>query len=202
MCVGKRACCLRWELAVEKHLTKAPLDKGENSYLSEDRLVGGVDDTRSIASFRLVYSLGQETPSSNRMVRWGRFMNGASEETINFINCLATWLYGCHSAGLLIKLIFYIVHILSRYFLGGTEMQMDKKGQEMFLSFILQRVKEDKVEEAKELLAENFKKQDEDTFTKEDIEQFIPKMMNLLKPDKIEEVKAVTKQFSGDFQQK
>ena len=79
---------------------------------------------------------------------------------------------------------------------------MDKKGQEMFLSFILQRVKEDKVEEAKELLAENFKKQDENTFTKEDIEQFIPKMMNLLKPDKIEEVKAVTKQFSGDFQQK
>ena len=78
-------------------------------------------------------------------------------------------------------------------------MQMDKKGQEMFLSFILQRVKEDKVEEAKELLAENFKKQDENTFTKEDIEQFIPKMMNLLKPDKIEEVKAVTKQFSGDF---
>lgn len=76
---------------------------------------------------------------------------------------------------------------------------MDKKGQEMFLSFILQRVKEDKVEEAKELLAENFKKQDENTFTKEDIEQFIPKMMNLLKPDKIEEVKAVTKQFSGDF---
>ena len=61
-------------MAVEKHLTKAPLDKGENSYLSEDSLVGGVDDTRSIASFRLVYSLGQETPSSNRMVRWGRFM--------------------------------------------------------------------------------------------------------------------------------
>ena len=78
-------------------------------------------------------------------------------------------------------------------------MQMDKKGQEMFLSFILQRVKEDKVEEAKELLAENFKKQDENTFTREDIEQFIPKMMNLLNPDKNEEIKAVTKQFSGIF---
>ncbi len=81
-------------------------------------------------------------------------------------------------------------------------MQMDKKGQEMFSSFILQRVKEDKIEEAKELLAENFKKQDEDTFTKEDIEQFIPKMMNLIKPEKMEEIIAVTKQFSGDFQQK
>ena len=79
-------------------------------------------------------------------------------------------------------------------------MQMNKQGQEMFLNFILQRVKEEKVEEAKALLAENFKKQDEGTFTKEDIEQFIPKMMNLLKPEKLEEVKAVAMKFSGDFQ--
>ena len=34
---------------------------------------------------------------------------------------------------------------------------------------------------------------------KEDIEQFIPKMMNLLKPDKIEEVKAVTKLIFWGF---
>ncbi|HWJ77587.1 MAG TPA: hypothetical protein VNR61_05890 [Niallia sp.] len=79
-------------------------------------------------------------------------------------------------------------------------MQMNKQGQEMFLNFILQRVKEDKVEEAKAVLEENFKKQDEGTFTKEDIEQFIPKMMNLLKPEKLDEVKAVAKNFSGDFQ--
>jgi hypothetical protein len=80
-------------------------------------------------------------------------------------------------------------------------MQMSKQGQEMFLNFILQRVKEDKVEEAKELLSENFKKQDEGTFTKEDIEQFIPKMMSLLKPEKLEEVKAIAMKFSGDFLQ-
>lgn len=79
-------------------------------------------------------------------------------------------------------------------------MQMNKQGQEMFLNFILQRVKEDKVEEAKAVLEENFKKQDEGTFTKEDIEQFIPKMMNLLKPEKLDEVKAVAQNFSGDFQ--
>lgn len=35
-----------------------------------------------------------------------------------------------------------------------------EKGQELFLSFILQRVKEDEIEEVNELLAENFKKQD------------------------------------------
>ncbi|ATP40147.1 hypothetical protein CSE16_08845 [Solibacillus sp. R5-41] len=73
---------------------------------------------------------------------------------------------------------------------------MDKQGQEMFLNFILQRVQEGKEDEAKEILAENFKKQDEGTFTKADIEQFIPKMINILKPEKIEEVQAVAKQFS------
>lgn len=79
-------------------------------------------------------------------------------------------------------------------------MQMDKNAQEIFSNFILQRVKEDKVEEAKTLLAENFKKQDEGTFTKEDIEQFVPKMMNYLKPEKIEEIKMIAKQFSINFQ--
>lgn len=78
-------------------------------------------------------------------------------------------------------------------------MQMDKQGQEMFLNFLLQRVKEDKVEEAKALLEANFKKQEEGTFTKEDIMQFVPKMMELLKPEKLEEVKAVAMKFAADF---
>lgn len=76
---------------------------------------------------------------------------------------------------------------------------MDKQGQEMFLNFILQRVQEGKEDEAREILAENFKKQDEGTFTKEDIEQFIPKMMNIIKPEKIKEIQAVAKQFSQKF---
>jgi hypothetical protein len=62
-------------------------------------------------------------------------------------------------------------------------------------------VKEDKVEEAREILLENFRKQDEDSFTKDDIEQFIPKMMSILKPDKIEEVRAIARKFSEDFQE-
>ncbi|MGE7632019.1 hypothetical protein ACQKMZ_06570 [Bacillus paramycoides] len=76
---------------------------------------------------------------------------------------------------------------------------MDKQGQEMFLNFILQRVQEDKQDETKAILTENFKKQDEGAFSKEDIEQFIPKMISLLKPEKLEEVKAVVKQFSGNY---
>lgn len=73
------------------------------------------------------------------------------------------------------------------------------QGQEQFLNYILERAKEDKVEEAKALLSANFKKQAEGNFTQDEITQFIPKMINLLKPDKVEEVQAVIKQFSQNF---
>jgi hypothetical protein len=73
------------------------------------------------------------------------------------------------------------------------------QGQQQFLSYILERVQEDKVEEAKLLLADNFKKQSEGNFTYDDITQFVPKMVALLKPDKVEEVQAVMKQFGQNF---
>lgn len=76
---------------------------------------------------------------------------------------------------------------------------MDKQGQEMFLNFILQRVQEGKENEAKEILTENFRKQAEGTFSQEDIQEFIPKMISLLKPEKLDEVATVVKQFSGEF---
>ena len=76
---------------------------------------------------------------------------------------------------------------------------MDKQGQEMFLNFILQRVQEGKEEEAKAILIENFKKQNEGTFSQDDIQEFLPKMISLLKPEKLEEIKAVVMQFAGNF---
>lgn len=76
---------------------------------------------------------------------------------------------------------------------------MDKQAQEMFLNFILQRVQAGKEDEAKEILIENFRKQEEGTFTQEDIAQFVPKMLSLLNPDKIEEIQAIAKQFAGSF---
>jgi uncharacterized protein HemY len=76
---------------------------------------------------------------------------------------------------------------------------MDKEAQEMFLNFILQRVQAGKEDEAKEILMENFRKQEEGTFTQEDIEQFVPKMLSLLNPDKIAEIQAIAKQFAGSF---
>lgn len=76
---------------------------------------------------------------------------------------------------------------------------MDKQGQEKFLSFILQRVQDGKEEEAKVILTENFRKQDEGTFSQSDIKQFVPKMISLIKPEKLEEIQAIVKQFSGSF---
>ena len=76
---------------------------------------------------------------------------------------------------------------------------MHKQGQEKFLSFILERVQEGKEDVAREILLENFRKQNEGSFSQEDIQAFIPKIINLLKPEKLEEVKAVVKQFSAGF---
>ncbi|MDB1922118.1 hypothetical protein PMY56_10245 [Clostridium tertium] len=73
------------------------------------------------------------------------------------------------------------------------------QGQEKFLGFILERVQEGKVDEAKSLLAESFKKQSEGTFSHEYIIEFIPKMIALLKPEKVEEVKAIMQQFAQNL---
>jgi len=71
------------------------------------------------------------------------------------------------------------------------------QGQEQLIGFILERVKDDKVDEAKVLLSENFKKLAEGNFTQDDIAQVIPKMIALLRPDKIVEVQtAVMMQFA------
>jgi hypothetical protein len=79
---------------------------------------------------------------------------------------------------------------------------MMNAGQEKFLNFILERVKEDKAQEVKELLADNFKKQEEGKFTGDDAKQFIPKMISLLQPDKVEEVQAIMKQFAENIDHK
>lgn len=76
---------------------------------------------------------------------------------------------------------------------------MDQQGQEKFLQFILERVQEGKEEEARVILLENFKKQDEGTFSRQDIQEFVPKMLLLLKPEKLQEVQMIAQQFAGKF---
>ncbi len=70
------------------------------------------------------------------------------------------------------------------------------QGQEKFYQFIMERVQEDKAEDAKALLEEHFRKQQEVGFTKDDIRQFIPKMTALLKPDHRDEVSGIMKEFA------
>lgn len=76
---------------------------------------------------------------------------------------------------------------------------MMNQGQEKFYEFILERVQEDKVEEARLLLEENFKKQLEGNFTQEDALKFIPKMISYLKPEMVEEVQGIMKQFAANI---
>lgn len=76
---------------------------------------------------------------------------------------------------------------------------MDQQGQEKFLQFILERVQEGKEEEARAILLENFKKQDEGTFSQQDIQEFVPKMLLLLKSEKLQEVQLIAQQFASKF---
>lgn len=76
---------------------------------------------------------------------------------------------------------------------------MDQQGQEKFLQFILERVQEGKEEEARAILLQNFKKQDEGTFSQQDIQEFVPKMLLLLKPEKLQEVQMIAQQFASKF---
>ncbi|MGL5316527.1 MAG: hypothetical protein ACRC92_24940 [Peptostreptococcaceae bacterium] len=65
------------------------------------------------------------------------------------------------------------------------------QGQERFFNFIMERVHTDNKSKAKELLSESFAKQEEGTFNKEYMMNFIPRMLELIKPEYIEEVKNI-----------
>ncbi len=64
-------------------------------------------------------------------------------------------------------------------------------GQERFFNFIIERVELENQEKAKKLLNESFAKQDEGTFNKEYMMNFIPRMLELIKPECIDEVKNI-----------
>lgn len=68
-----------------------------------------------------------------------------------------------------------------------------------FSGFILERVKQEKIEEAKELLGANLKKLEEGNFTRDDFAEVMPKMKALLKPDKVGEVQAIMQLYAQKF---
>ena len=68
-------------------------------------------------------------------------------------------------------------------------------GQEKFLKFIIARVSEENQDKAIELLNESFSKQDDGTFNKEYMMSFIPRMLELIKPEFVDEVKGIMSQY-------
>lgn len=64
-------------------------------------------------------------------------------------------------------------------------------GQEKFFNFIMERVDLENQDKAKELLSESFAKQNKGTFNKEYMMSFIPRMLKLIKPEFLDEVKNI-----------
>ncbi|AFL99246.1 MULTISPECIES: hypothetical protein [Desulfitobacterium] len=71
------------------------------------------------------------------------------------------------------------------------------QGQELFYNFFMERVKEDKQDEAKALLEKGFAKQAEGTFDQSYLQEVMPKYFELLKPEAVEEFKKAMAHFSS-----
>lgn len=71
--------------------------------------------------------------------------------------------------------------------------------QQQFLDFILARVKEGLAAEAAALLKTNFEKQDAGTFNLQDALGFVPKMTPMVKPEHLDEVTKLLKQFAANW---
>lgn len=75
---------------------------------------------------------------------------------------------------------------------------MDNK-HEQLLNFILKRVQDGKVDEAKKLIQAAGEKCVASTFTNSDIGEFIPKLTMLIKPNHVDEVKEAVHEFAATF---
>ncbi len=71
------------------------------------------------------------------------------------------------------------------------------QGQEMFYNFFIERVKDDKKEEARLLLEDNFARQEAGTFDMAYFQEVMPKYYELVKPEAMEEVKEAMKHFAS-----
>jgi hypothetical protein len=70
-------------------------------------------------------------------------------------------------------------------------------GQEMFYNFFMERVKDEKKEEAKSLLEDGFAKQAAGTFDLAYFQEIMPKYFELVKPEAINEVKEAMDHFAS-----
>lgn len=72
-------------------------------------------------------------------------------------------------------------------------------GQEKFYNFIVERVRDEHKDATKELMQENFKSQAEGTYTREQLIETQEKLLEMLKPEAVEEVKAAMAHFASQM---
>lgn len=65
------------------------------------------------------------------------------------------------------------------------------EGQQKFFDFIMDNAREECKLQAHGLLVDSFSRQADGTFNSEYLEEFIPKMLELIKPESIEQVKNI-----------
>jgi len=70
-------------------------------------------------------------------------------------------------------------------------------GQEKFYDFIIERVRDEQKDAVKQLMKENFMKQANGTFTREDMVRTQETLMKALKPETMDEVKAAMAHFAS-----
>lgn len=75
------------------------------------------------------------------------------------------------------------------------------EGQKKFQEFIMNAVKEERKEEAGKLLEESFAKQADGSFNMMYLASFVPKMMDMIKPDQLENVRSVMENFRKGMKQ-
>ncbi|MBE5960943.1 MAG: hypothetical protein E7256_06085 [Lachnospiraceae bacterium] len=73
------------------------------------------------------------------------------------------------------------------------------QSQNQFFQFFIEPVKPECEEQAKELLAENFARQQNGTFNKEYLAGIIPTMLSYVKEESKEEITAIMNDFSKRF---
>lgn len=72
-------------------------------------------------------------------------------------------------------------------------------GQQKFFEYMMSCIDSENVQMVQEMLKENFVKQQNNTFTKEDALNFIDKVLPLAKPEKVEELQKIMTTFVSQF---
>ncbi|MCL2461353.1 MAG: hypothetical protein FWF44_01700 [Defluviitaleaceae bacterium] len=72
-------------------------------------------------------------------------------------------------------------------------------GQEQFYNFIVERVRDECKDDTKAMMQDNFRRQADGSFTREDMAKTQGALMRMLKPEAVEEVKAAMAHFASQM---